>query len=440
VRASAPSDPRVLALEVLLEVGRGARSDEVLSRALDGSTVQGADRALATRLVYGTISRQRTLDHTIAARAGRPVEKLDAPVLAALRLGLFQIAFLDRVPPYAAVSTSVDLVRRHARSASGLVNAVLRSVLRDGMAPAPEGPVAARLGVQCSAPDWLVTMWADELGLAETEQLLAISLEPAPTAYRALRERGEVLALLAESHVTAEPGRFGARAIIVAGEARPVAGMLIPQGEASQLVVEMLAPQPGERVLDACAAPGGKTAYIASCVGEHGSVTAVDESPSMKARIEATLAKAPPAAPVTIVPQSVEEFADDHRGQPFDAVLVDAPCSGLGTLRQHPEIRWRRTATDVADLAMRQHRILQSAASLLRPGGRMVYSTCTISRRENDAVIEAFLRSHGDFTLQPPQALPAHVAALCDAHGALRTFPHRHGIDGFYAVALQRNA
>ncbi|HYC54319.1 MAG TPA: 16S rRNA (cytosine(967)-C(5))-methyltransferase RsmB [Candidatus Binatia bacterium] len=432
------TDARALALDVTIEVGRGARSDEALARALDASVLEGSDRGLATRLVYGTIARQRTLDHTIAARAGRAVEKIDAPVLAALRLGLFQIAYLDRVPPYAAVSTSVDLVRRHARSATGFVNAVLRSVLREGMAAPPENPPARRLGIECSAPDWLVAMWTQELGAGETEKLLAASLEPAPTAYRALRERGELLALLAESHIAAAPGRYGRRALTVAGEARAVEGMLIPQGEASQLVVEMLDPQPGQRVLDACAAPGGKTAYIASMVGEQGSVTAVDDSPSMRSRIDATLRKSPPVSPVTIHPVSIEEFADSYGGALFDAVLVDAPCSGLGTLRQHPEIRWRRSASDIRDLANRQQRILQHAANLLRAGGRLLYSTCTISRVENDEVIEEFLRAQPSFERVARHDLPAHLAALCDVHGTLRTSPHRHGIDGFYAVALRK--
>lgn len=439
----AESDPRALALEVLLEVERGGWGDESLAKALDASTLQGADRGLATLLVYGTLAWQRTLDHTVETFAARPAERLDPCVRIALRLGLFQLGVLDRVPAYAAISTSVDLVRRRTRSAAGFVNALLRRAQREGLVAPPASPADTQLGIATSHPDWLVGMWRSELGETETEALLEADNEAAPTAYRALgcQDMEDIVAALTARGINATKGRFGARALVVAGAAQAAPGLTVLQGEASQLVVEMLDPQPGSRVLDACAAPGGKTAYIAELVGDAAAVVAVDPTPSARQRIEASLGAAGIAAGVEIRNQDVRVFAADSAGTAlFDAVLVDAPCSGLGTLRQHPEIRWRRNPADVEQLAERQRAILTSAASLLRPGGRLVYSTCTISRRENEDVVGEFLADHPQFRCDRGETLPAHIAALCDQEGVLRTFPHRHGLDGFFAVRLVLSA
>lgn len=439
----AESDPRALALEVLLEVERGAWGDETLAKALDASALQGADRGLATLLVYGALAWQRTLDHTVEAFASRPVERLDPCVRIVLRLGLFQLGILDRVPAYAAVSTSVDLVRRRTKSAAGFVNALLRRAQREGLVAPPSSPIDARLGIATSHPDWLVAMWRSELGEADTQALLEADNEAAPTAYRALgcEDMEGILAALAARGIEAARAGFGARALVVAGAAKAAPGLTVLQGEASQLVVEMLDPQRGARVLDACAAPGGKTAYIAALVGEAGRVVAVDPAPRARERIEASLVAAGVTGGADIRNQDVRVFAAENAGEAaFDAALVDAPCSGLGTLRQHPEIRWRRSPDDIEQLAERQRTILASTASLLRPGGRLVYSTCTISRRENEDVVANFLAEHPQFRCDPACALPAHVAVLCDEDGALRTFPHRHGLDGFFAVRLLRSA
>lgn len=457
----AESDPRSLALDVLLDVERGAWGDESLAKALDASALQGADRALATLLVYGTLAWQCTLDHTVETFASRPVERLDPCVRIALRLGLFQLGILDRVPAYAAVSTSVDLVRRRTKSAAGFVNALLRRAQREGLVAPPQAPADTRLAVATSHPDWLVAMWRNELGEAETEALLEADNEAAPTVHRALgcQNVEDVVAALAARGIVAARGRFGARALAVAGAAQAAAGLTTLQGEASQLVVEMLDPQPGWRVLDACAAPGGKTAYIAALVGTAGAVVAIDPAPRARERIEAALGAAGieisqrtavigtphrtagTGPRVEIRNQDVRVFAAEAAGQPrFDAVLVDAPCSGLGTLRQHPEIRWRRSPADIEQLAERQRSILAGAASLLSPGGRLVYSTCTISQRENEEVVGGFLATHAEFRRDSLAALPPHIAALCDEEGALRTYPHRHGLDGFFAVRLLRRA
>lgn len=439
------TDPRRLAAGVLLAVAEGAWSDEALASAFDNARMADADRALATRLVYGTLARQRTLDHTIAALSARPLDRLDDIVLVALRLGLFQMGFLDRVPDHAAVMTSVDLVARRAGSAKGFVNALLRRAQREGLTPPPTSPEVTGLGVLHSHPDWLVRMWMDELpgnaadgALSELEQLLEANNEAAPTCYRALGSRDNALQALRDRGLDAQPGEFASTSIVIGGPVRRVDGVAVVQGEASQLVVELLDPQCGERVLDACAAPGGKTAAIAARVGAGGSVVACDPGRHAVERIHNALRNAGIGEGVDIQPCAVGAL--HAKAESFDAVLVDAPCSGLGTLRQNPEIRWRRTPRDLDELSERQRAILAAAALLVRPGGRLVYSTCTIARIENDDIVDTFLASHPEFSREAFTKLPAGVAACCEPDGTLRTFPHRDGIDGFFAVRMTRAA
>lgn len=454
------TDPRRLAADVLVAVEGGQWSDDALARALDRSRLSDVDRGLATVLVYGVLARQRSLDHTIAAWSARAIDRLDPVVLIALRLGLFQMSFLDRVPDHAAVATSVDLVAQEALSAKGFVNALLRRAQREGLVPPPETSGPQGFGIYYSHPDWLVSMWADELGYEEAESLLAANNEAAPTCYRALLDRDEaVVALRALGH-DAQPGLHASTSLLVAGPVLQLEGLAVPQGEASQLVVDLLDPQPGWRVLDTCAAPGGKTAAIAARVRPRalaakrstspasspdgqtaatltlGEVLACDGATRSVERIQATLASVGIHEGVHVQHCAVEALG---RGiGEFDGVLVDAPCSGLGTLRQHPEIRWRRTFDDLHDLAGRQRSILSAASAFVKAGGVLVYSTCTISRIENDNVIEDFLASHKDFERQVPPNPPNGLAALCDETGTLRTFPHRDGIDGFFAVRMRR--
>lgn len=432
------TDPRRLAAEVLLAVEEGNWSDEVLARALERSGMDQLDRGLATRLVYGSLARRRSLDHTIEAFSAREISKLDPVVVVALRLGLFQMGFLDRVPDHAAVMTSVDLVAQQARSAKGFVNALLRRAQREGLVQPPDAPETEHLGVLYSHPDWLVEMWTQELGREEAEELMASNNEAAPTCYRALVERDDAVAALKALGHDAEAGQHSSTSIVVSGPVLSLEGLAVVQGEASQLVVEMLNPQPGQRVLDACAAPGGKTAAIASRVGSSGHVLACDSAPQSAARIQASLDNAGITEGVTIQTCEVQALASGV-GM-FDAVLADAPCSGLGTLRQHPEIRWRRTPGDLHDLAERQRSILDAAARFVRPGGALVYSTCTLARTENDDVVEDFLDAHPEFTRDATETLPPQVAALCGQSGALRTYPHHDGIDGFFAVRMTRSA
>jgi len=449
--APATTDARRLAWRVLTAVEQGAFADAALGEGLRAAALPVRERGLATQLVYGTLAWQGLLDRAIA-QGGREPQALDLPLRTLLRLALFQLVRLDRVPAFAAVDTAVELSKEVKRgAASGLVNALLRRFLRDGKRialPPREADLAAHLAAACSHPRWLVQRWLDELGAAETEALLAANNTAAPTVVRVNRRRAtpaQLLATLAARGVAARPARYAQDALVVEPGGDPAdlpgyrEGWWALQGEASQLVVCLLAAQPGMCVVDACAAPGGKATASAERVGDGGRVVALDrhraglQQMRRAARRLGLFNLFAAQADATALPFAPRWTAD--------AVLVDAPCSGLGTLRQHPEIRWRRTADDVDDLAGLQRRLLDAAAPHVAPGGALVYATCTISVPENAGVVAEFLAAHAEFAVDDPRPhLPAAAHELVDARGFLQTFPHRHGLDGFFAVRLKRRA
>lgn len=441
-----PSDARRLAHEVLCRVAESeAFADVVLAHRLEGANLSPADAALATRLVYGTLAWQGRLDHHLATLVRQPLPQLEAGVLVALRLGLFQLLF-TRVPAYAAVNGSVELARGagSGRGAGGLANAVLRKAAATGIdgfvLPAASDPMA-RAAVEWSHPRWLVERWAAEFGVDALPALLAAHNDEGELALRANPQRTtrEALATtLADAGVATKPARFARHALVVTGGAARVTaldafrrGDCAFHGEASQLVVDLLDPQPGERVLDACAAPGGKSNAIAERVGDGGHVVALDVHRAGARRIRTQARR---------LHTGVTAVVADARRPPlaraFDRVLVDAPCSGLGTLRRHPELRWRRTDADIPRLAALQLEILTAVAPLVRPGGVMVYAVCTRTQEETDGVIDAFLRATPGFVADDAASwLPAAVVT----DGALRTMPFQHGLDGFFATRLRRD-
>lgn len=429
----AGADPRAVALAALVEIEtKQAFSDAVLSSHLDASALTGPDRGLATQLVYGSLARRLTLDHTIEAYSERSPKRLDTQVRELLRIGVFQLAFLERVPSHAAVHSTVDLAKSEAPRAAGFINAILRRCSRDGLAQPPTERIE-RLSIEHSHPAWLVRRWIDELGESETVALMAADNDALPTVLRALVDRDKAIDELARLGAGSSPCERAPDGLVAAKPVR-VPGVAIPQSEASQLVVRLLDPQPGETVLDACAAPGGKTAYIAALVGDGGRVEACDSGRNAKRRVTRLLTYCGVESRVRFHPTAIEDLPGDHE---FDAVLVDAPCSGLGTLSEHPEIRWRRAPEDVADLAARQRAILDTAAARVGDGGRLVYSTCTMLREENDDVVDAFLERHPEFR-PDDRPLRPELADLVDDTGRMRTFPHRHGMQGFFAAALRR--
>jgi 16S rRNA (cytosine967-C5)-methyltransferase len=441
-----------VALRVLERVERtGAYADLALHAALAEGSLGPRERALATELVYGTLRWRGRLDWLLAQLVPRSLEKLESPVRSVLRLGAYQIAFLEGVPAPAAVDQAVRAARAIGlERATGLVNAALRRLAREHRTLAPPALEVDPLGHlvhALSLPPWLAQRWLDALGPAEAAALAAASNAPPPLTVRANLPRGSRDALLEELRERwpeARPTRLSPVGIVLGHGGNPAAdpafaaGRFAVQDEGSQLVVALLDPQPGERVLDACAAPGAKATAIAACVGGTGRVLGLDRHARRLALVarEARRLGLELALRACDVAEGLPAEAPPGH---FDRVLVDAPCSGLGTLRRNADLRWRVAPDDPAKLAVSQRALLASGARALRPGGALVYSTCTLASEENEDVVRAFLAENPGFRLAAADALPACVRPVL-LDGLLRTFPHRHGCDGFFAARLERVA
>jgi 16S rRNA (cytosine967-C5)-methyltransferase len=450
-RHAAPTQARLVASRVLERVERArAYADLTLQAALARSPLGPRDRAFATELVYGTLRWRGRLDYLLAQVLDRPLAALEPGVLTLLRLGAYQILFCDTVPPSAAVDQAVRSARAlGAERATGLVNAVLRRLAQRAgtlALPALADDPLAHLEHALGMPRWIAERWLAALGPEEAAALAEASNAVPPVTARANRariSRDALLARLAERFPEARACAFAPDGIVLghggapAGDPDFVDGLFSVQDEASQLVVELLAPEPGERVLDACAAPGTKTTAIAERVGPAGLVVALDRSERRLALI-GRAARRLGLENVTALARDATQPLADLPGAPFDRVLVDAPCSGLGALRRNPDARWRLAPEDPARLAETQAALLASASSVLRPGGTLVYSTCTLTGEENDSVVASFLSRTPGFRRADVARVPAMLRPLLDAEGALRTWPHRHGMDGFFAVRMER--
>lgn len=405
------------------------------------------DRALAGEIATGTLRWQAAFDHIIEAFAGRATAKLDREILAILRISIFQLLHLDRVPASAVVDDAVELARRAGKnSASGFVNALLRRVSRERTSlPLPEGPPIDFLSITLSHPRWLAERWLARYGAEAAAAWARFDNAPAPLTLRVntLRtSRDALLRELADHEIAAEPARFAPSGLVVTSGnplLTPLAhgGVFVVQDEASQLVGEYVAAAPGERILDACASPGGKTTQMASALHGSGVIIAADVRERRVALLRQTVRESG-ALNVHVVQANAR--ASPAFQEVFDAVLVDAPCSGLGTIRRDPDVRWRRTGEDLEAFASAQVQMLAALATTVRPGGRLVYSTCSSEPEENEAVVAEFLASHGNFRRSTPEAFTAkpELASLLDDDGALKTLPYRDGLEAFYAAALVR--
>ena len=407
------------------------------------------DRALAAEITLGTLRWRAALDHVIAWAGHRRIAAFDPDVLDLLRLSAYQLLHLDRVPASAVVNDAVDLCKREGKaSASGAVNAILRHISRERRhLPMPEeGDQLDYLAIAMSHPRWLASRWLDRLGFDTALQWVRFNNQQAPLMLRANRirtSRDHLARELETAGVTTTPARYAADGLVVTG-GNPLttplssSGHFVAQDESSQLVAAFAGVRAGETVLDACAAPGGKTSQMAADLGPGGRLVAADVRPR-RIRLLAQTLRATGAHSVHIV--SADLAAGTPFGPIFDCVLVDAPCSGLATLRRDPDVKWRRLESDLATFAIRQGRMLSSAAAVVRPGGRLVYSTCSTEPEENEQVIASFLASCPDFSLEDPRnseaELPPGVMDCLDETGCLRPTPHQHGLEGFFAARLR---
>jgi 16S rRNA (cytosine967-C5)-methyltransferase len=440
---AAISPARRVAFDILLRVEDGAYASVLLATREQALSV--LDRSLCHELVMGVLRWQLWLDKLIEYYSNRKVGELDLAVRIILRLGLYQLRFLSRVPPSAAVNESVKLVNfARLRSASGLVNAVLRRATREpDVDPASKiDDPTDRIAVATSHPSWLIERWIKAIGRDEAQAFAQSNNKPAPTAFRVIRNRAkesEVIDQLQQAGAELIPSAITAGAWRISGAGSLLAelvaeGQVYVQDEASQLVAAVLQSQPNQLVLDLCAAPGGKTTQIADSIRDSGAIVASDLHEHRLRTViqtakEHRLSNIHCVALDGLLPLPWAENA-------FDRVLVDAPCSGTGTLRRNPEIRWRITPADIQDLSERQRRLLFNAAGAVKPGGRLVYSTCSVEIDENEDVRKAFLENNTAFR---PAELPVNPALKTSVSTA-RTWPHRHGTDGFFICAFERKS
>lgn len=392
----------------------------------------------------GVLRRQLWLDRLIECYTNRKVDVLDRDVLLALRLGLYQLRFLSRVPASAAVNESVKLTNlAKLRSAGALVNAVLRRATRE-LEVDPADTIAdpiERLAVATSHPRWLIERWHAAFGSEETEKFARANNEPAPVAFRVVQKRAseaEICARLLEAGASVVPSAITKGAWRVNGATKLLhelvdTGELYLQDEASQLVPTLLDLQPGLRVLDLCAAPGSKTTEIADLSLDGGEIIAGDLYEHRLRTIE-TAARLQGLASIRCVALDATLSLPFPEAL-FDRVLVDAPCSGTGTLRHNPEIRWRLSSSDIKDLAQRQQAILANAGRVVKPGGRLIYSTCSVEPEENEAVVQDFLQKNERFRLVDLKAALGKTST-----GAIRLWPHREGTDGFFICVMERSS
>ena len=424
---------------------QGGWSDGALKKQLAAAELSGRDAALATQLCFGVLQNQMLLDFYLAKFSNIPLKRMEGKVVQTLRLGAYQMLFLTRIPHSAAVNSAVALVKAHCKNprAAGMVNGILRSMERSlqNMPVIPQGDPVAYLSTLYSHPEWLVKEFILSLGEEETAQLLAADNSQPPTAVMVNTTRTTVEALkamLEADHVEAEPHPWLENCLLLSrtGDLERLEafqqGLFYVQDPASRLSVLAAGAKPGMRVLDCCAAPGGKSFAAAISMENQGEIVSCDLHPHKKKLIQAGADR----LGLTII---TPKTADGKMFRPeweraFDLVLVDAPCSGLGVIRKKPDIRYKDPAP-LADLPAVQLDILRNAARYVRPGGTLMYSTCTLLYRENGEVVETFLAENKAYKAET-FTLPGPVGPV--QSGSVTLWPHRHGTDGFFISKMRR--
>jgi len=442
--------PRVICLDILNQVEEADRHPDIL---LNDSFkryrhLTSLDRAFVTELTYGVLRWRERLDWGIRHFSKIPFEKIESRILNILRLGYYQVLFLSRTPSPAAVNESVELAKGiRGKGGAGFVNAILRSILRSGgqiSYPDIHKDPVLHISVMESHPLWLVKRWVDEMGVEGAMRTCKFNNQISGLTFRTNTlkiNRTELINKLREKGLKPFPSSFSEEGILLK-DSPPVSelpfleeGLFVIQDEASQLVALILDPKPGEKILDACAAPGGKTSYIAQRMKKEGEIYALDLSKEKLNQIEEICQRLGIGIIRTMKGDAAKPLPIP-KGVKFDRILADVPCSGFGTLRKNPDLKWRRNEEDIRRLSELQSSILRNLSGYLKEGGILVYSTCTVFHEENEHVVEKFLGDHPEFQLdQIYKVLPEQCHAFI-RNGYFKTYPPINGMDGFFVARL----
>ncbi|WP_066381315.1 16S rRNA (cytosine(967)-C(5))-methyltransferase [Anabaena sp. CA = ATCC 33047] len=443
------TNPRQIAFTALKDVHKGAYTDVALDRVLQRVNLSDLDRRLVTELVYGSVRRQRTLDALIDQLATKKSHQQPSELRSILHLGFYQLRYQERIPASAAVNTTVQLAKENGFAGlTGFVNGLLRQYVR--LAETSKDPLklpddsVERLGILHSFPDWVVQVWLAQLGLEETERLcewmnqtptIDLRINPLRTSI------AEVETALKSAGILARRIPHLPQALRLIGNTGAIKhlpgfseGWWVVQDASAQLVSHFLDPQPGEVVVDACAAPGGKTTHIAELMQDTGKIWACDRTASRLRKLKDNAQR--------LGLHSIEICTGDSRNLPqfhltADRVLLDAPCSGLGTLHRHADARWRQTPESVTELSQLQKQIISHTAGFVKPGGVLVYATCTLHPAENEDVVREFLAENPNWQILPP-SVDSAAASYATLEGWLKVWPHRQDMDGFFMVRLRK--
>ena len=443
--------PRHMAVEILNRVEEeGAYAEPLLDASLSGHPqTKLPDRRLITEIVYGTLRMSGHLDWVIERLYRGKLNTMDVSIKNILRTGLYQLLFTERIPDFAIVDEAVEITKKMRRAGSGLVNAILRNFIRkkDQIAyPEIGKDPAHHISIVHSHPLWMVKKWIEMFGVEETAALCKANNQVPPVTVRVntlktTRERTKEE--LSQLGFEVKETIFSPDGLIISNPTMSVretdcytSGRIQYQDEASQLIARLVSPKPGENVLDICAGMGGKTTHLAAIMENRGSILALDISKKKSDALCKNLSK--------LDASIVDAQVGDAREKPgkaalesFDRILIDAPCTGFGTLRRNPEIKWRTFPEDAEKCSILQKAILENAAPYIKRGGSLIYSTCTITKEETEEVIEDFTNRHPDFICNhPPDAINS---SLVDDRGYFRSYPHRHGTDGFFGAVLVKD-
>ncbi|OAG26734.1 16S rRNA (cytosine(967)-C(5))-methyltransferase RsmB [Thermodesulfatator autotrophicus] len=447
-------NPRAMALKVLIRwETKKPLLDEVLTEVLEKSVLPDPrDRALVSELINGVVRHLAYLDYMLSRVSRKPLDKMDPEVKNALRLGAYQI-FFTRIPVQVAVAETIKLVKpRRGQWIVNFVNAILRELARrreEITLPPKEMDLAEYLAIKYSYPRWLVERWLERFGEEETEALLKAGNERPILVVRAntLRvTRDNLLLFLKKDVPEASPCRFSPDGIELKGFRGQITslkafkfGWLQVQDEASQLVSYLISPKEGERILDACAGVGGKTTHLAQLMRNTGKIYAMDVLAWRLKRLEEN-ARRLGITNIEVITGDATKSIEKLGGKFFDRILIDAPCTGTGVIRRHPDIKWARKPEDLITVPEKQLSLLNSLAPLVKAKGVIVYATCSLEPEENEEVIQKFISEHSEFQIEDARRyLPGEAKELVDDKGFMRTYPHRHGLDGFFAARLKKS-